>query len=125
MKSPYSDPVLINNLQSNERSISGRRINKQPDIKPVEPPTEIEIVQDNTIIGISEFSSNKKFSKAVKIVTKSIKEDEDLRRAYVANIAMAFYDECNRKGLGIAHNILHDVCNTAAEHFIDVWISSD
>ncbi len=64
-----------------------------------------------------------KISKAVKTVTKAIKEDPDFRMGYQANIAMAFVDEC--KGTvgfeNIPYDTLHQAANEAADRFLTNW----
>lgn len=61
---------------------------------------------------------------AFEVVTKAIREDDGLYATYQANIAMAFYDECHRRGqkIRISRTTLHDVSNQAAKNFLDLWV---
>jgi len=64
----------------------------------------------------------KKFKKAVKIVTKTIKKDPDLRYSYQANIAMAFVDEYDRIHKKYKNKEdIHTAANNAANNFLDLW----
>lgn len=51
---------------------------------------------------------------AVEVLCKELLKDEGYYISWKANIAMAFYDECERRG--ITH--MHDVANSAAEYFL-------
>lgn len=64
-----------------------------------------------------------KIEKAVKILTKEIRKDEDLRQSYKANIAMAFIDECNNTNgfYNTSYKRLHEAANKAAERFLNNW----
>ena len=59
----------------------------------------------------------------VKLLTKAIKKDPDLRMGYQANIAMAFVDECNgQPGFkDVPYDTLHQAANNAANRFLDNW----
>jgi hypothetical protein len=66
---------------------------------------------------------SKKISKAVKVLKKSFRKDEDYRNAWVANIAMSFVDAYNcrlqktkKKTLSVEER--HTVANEAADNFI-------
>ncbi len=62
-------------------------------------------------------------ARAVKVLTGSIREDEELRIGYQANIAMAVVDEC--KGTvgfeDIPYDTLHQAANKAADRFLTNW----
>lgn len=62
-------------------------------------------------------------AKAVKALTKAIREDEGLRISYKANIAMAFVDECaGATGFeNVPYDTLHEAANEAAERFLNNW----
>ena len=55
-------------------------------------------------------------SKAVKVLCKALNTDEDYRRSWQANIAMAFVDEHDHG----EHQSLHDVANNGAERFLNI-----
>ena len=61
------------------------------------------------------------FKKALKIVTETIKEYDDLYYGYQSNIAMACYDAIRKKGVYIPHEVLHEACNNAAKNFLNSW----
>lgn len=64
---------------------------------------------------------NKDLVRALRILTTELQEDADYRRAWTANIAMAFKDEYNRvRQDGNDFSDLHAVANNAAEHFINM-----
>lgn len=67
----------------------------------------------------------RELSAAVDLLTKTIKEDEDLRMGYRSNIAMAFVDECvGSAGFeNVPYDSLHKAANNAAERFLDNWCS--
>lgn len=59
---------------------------------------------------------------AVSVLTKHLKEDENYRMTWRANIAMAFQDEYTRhqdEPSGQKASI-HEISNKAAENFLDV-----
>ena len=60
-------------------------------------------------------------SKAYQILAKALREDPGLYYGYQSNIAMAFYDEMNKKAL-MDQASLHEVANQAAKNFLDMWI---
>lgn len=57
-------------------------------------------------------------SKAVKILVKALNSDEDYRRSWQANIAMAFKDEFNRDVKPEGRTI-HQIANVAAINFLN------
>lgn len=78
---------------------------------------------------------NQKFKNALEIVTDSIRNDKELRRAYQANIAMSFYDAM-RCGISEPRQLLleintdshqswikiHKISNQAADNFLNLWL---
>lgn len=67
---------------------------------------------------------NKTLSAAVETLIQSLIKDEDYRRSWKANIAMAFKDEFHRevtrkKSWQINSTELHNVANTAADNFLN------
>ena len=61
-------------------------------------------------------------SKAVKVLTKSIREDEELYYAYQSNIAVAFQDEFARSPLEYKNRQeIHRISNNAAKNFLNIW----
>ena len=81
---------------------------------------------------------NQEFKKAIQIVIKEIKNDEGLKQAYQANIAMSFYDAM-RSGINEPNQLLlemnaeafkhkswiqiHKISNQAAENFLNLWLN--
>jgi hypothetical protein len=64
------------------------------------------------------------FTKAVQTVTNEIKNDNELKEGYKANIAMAFKDEYARRRKeksNINYSDIHEIANKAAENFINLW----
>lgn len=61
---------------------------------------------------------------AIETLIKAIKEDEEYRRTWQANIAMAFKDEMAKWEFGTRIDMhkddLHEVANKAANNFLDV-----
>jgi len=57
---------------------------------------------------------------AVKVLVRTLRDDEGYREAWKANIAMAFYDEFNRTYPD--HNLprLHEIANEAAGNFLNL-----
>ena len=60
---------------------------------------------------------------AVGILTKALREDPGFYIAYKANIAMAFYDEVQRRNeyKTIKKIDWHELSNVAAENFMQLW----
>ncbi|MCK4359793.1 MAG: hypothetical protein KAW92_13840 [Candidatus Cloacimonetes bacterium] len=58
--------------------------------------------------------------KELDVVRKALKDDEGYYIGWQSNIAMAFVDECHRKG--IRHGKLHEAANTAAKNFLNLLI---
>lgn len=67
------------------------------------------------------------FSTALEIVRKGIREDNELRRAYDANIAMAFYDEYAKTGFcnEEQRQAIHKIANKAADNFLNLWLKPE
>lgn len=68
-----------------------------------------------------------KLQEAVKTLIEALKSDEDYRRSWSANIAMAFKDECYREfkedlytEYGDAEEEIHKIANTAADNFLNL-----
>jgi len=61
------------------------------------------------------------------VLKKRFKTDKDFRHSYVANIAMSFKDEYSRvkkrEGRPLNNEEIHEVANTAAENFLNLWLS--
>ena len=67
------------------------------------------------------------FEKAVKTVTRVIKNDKELFESYKANIAMAFKDEFAKAKIEknyINSDDLHKIANNATKNFLDLWCRS-
>ena len=62
---------------------------------------------------------------AVQHLQKVLSEDPDYRYGWQANIAMAFYDEC-QKYMGLGYNLvdadIHKIANDAANRFLDILL---
>ena len=58
---------------------------------------------------------------AINVLTDSLAEDSDYYQGWLANIAMAMYDEF--KEAGISHPQLHELCNKGAKRFLDYLIN--
>jgi hypothetical protein len=62
--------------------------------------------------------------KAVKVLTKALKDDPGFYLSYQSNIAMAFQDEWDRQAK--LHPLetadVHKVANNAAKNFLNMWI---
>ena len=95
--------IRIDNVYDGERSLIGR------------------LCDDVEYKDLPEYKEN--LSDVVKLLTKAIKDDPDLRMGYQANIAMAFVDEC--KGTigfkNIPYDTLHQAANNAADRFLNNW----
>ena len=69
--------------------------------------------------------------KAIEILCNALREDKSEGSYYYswqANIAMAFYDECNRwreknERENIPATAIHEIANTAAKYFLDLLIA--
>ncbi|MCP3685393.1 MAG: hypothetical protein GY861_22305 [bacterium] len=59
--------------------------------------------------------------KAVRILTKAIKEDPDFYYSYQANIAVAFQDEAERQNSEDPFEKIYSISNEAAKNFLDLW----
>ena len=59
-----------------------------------------------------------KLEKAVKVLTKAIKSDNELFLSYRANIAMAFVDEYRKN----PKENIYAIANRAADNFLNIWI---
>jgi len=95
--------IRIDNVANGKRNLIGR------------------LCDDVTYSDIPEYKDN--LSDAVKLLTKAIKEDPDFKLGYIANIAMAFVDECEgASGFeNVSFDTLHEAANKAAERFLDNW----
>ena len=106
--------IRIDNVKSGERNLIGRLCDalKYEDIPEYKPDLVEEPIREEVSVA-----------RAVKVLTGSILEDEDLRMGYKANIAMAFVDECKDSGgfEEIAYVTLHNAANNAAESFLNNW----
>lgn len=60
------------------------------------------------------------FKEAYETVAAEIRNDPGLWIAYQSNIAMAFKDECARRGYAFPE--LHAIANDAAINFLNQWI---
>ncbi len=60
---------------------------------------------------------NPKLKAAIRILSNELK-DPGYRQAWVANIAMAFQDECSRQKSRDSRRVRHQISNAAAENFI-------
>lgn len=62
-------------------------------------------------------------SKAVKVLTKKIREDENFRLVYKANVAMVFVDEYfSTPGFENApYDVIREIANKAADRFLNNW----
>lgn len=59
------------------------------------------------------------FQRALDIVCRVLIEDEEYRKTWPSNIAMAFKDEYMRaQGKEYCSDMLHEAANAAAKHFI-------
>jgi hypothetical protein len=73
-----------------------------------------------------------KTKEAVQILITALKEDEDYYRGWKDNIAMAFKDEVENKGLHspnpenhsilMTREMLHKIANNAADNFLQLLI---
>ena len=63
-------------------------------------------------------------SEAVKVLTDAIRNDKELYYSYQANIAMSFWDvyihNTQTKYKNKKRDI-HEIANTAAKKFLDLW----
>lgn len=73
-------------------------------------------------------NNDNKFQEAFRVLTEKFAHDPDYRRAWSANIAMAFYDEVRRDKVfasegedlsQLTHERLHKIANRAAEYFLN------
>jgi len=70
----------------------------------------------------------KEFQDALLIVRNTIKSDPEIKRGYIANIAMPFLDSeyHYRKKTGkryLNRKDKHTIANNAAVNFLDLWLS--
>jgi len=78
----------------------------------------------------NEFSNLKNkdidISDAIQILIKHLKEDNEYRQGWIANIAMAMYDVFNENEWddGKKNSSLHEQCNKGAENFINLLIKN-
>ncbi len=65
---------------------------------------------------------NANFKAALKVVKEAIAEDKELRYAYQANIAMAFYDAYrNDKNKSKKLSVILKIANEVADNFLTLW----
>ena len=63
------------------------------------------------------------FQKAIKLVRETIAGDKELRKTYLANIAMAFYDAYKADG-GKKYKttaLIAAIAHEAADNFLTTW----
>ena len=65
-----------------------------------------------------------KLEKAVKVLTKAIKSDNELFLSYRANIAMAFVDEYDNTAKDNRIGDIPEIANAAAINFLNIWIKT-
>jgi len=63
---------------------------------------------------------------AVEKITTEIINDDELRKGYQANIAMAFYDEYKKQAeardyIDLGKLDMHEIANKAADNFLKLW----
>ncbi len=90
----------------------------------VRPPELKKISPRIDKVDVKEPEKQSEVSYAVEVLTKAISRDEDFRRSYRANIAMAFVDEMiddKREEAFIPFDILHNIAGRAADRFLDNW----
>ena len=62
------------------------------------------------------------FQKAIKLVRETIAGDKELRKTYLANIAMAFYDAYrNNPSKSKKLSVIANIANEAADNFLTMW----
>ncbi len=89
--------------------------------------TELENKGNPIILGtggeIKDFNQTV-LTESVKILTKALREDPGLYISYQANIAMAFVDEFKSRNSNeeFIDCDIHEVANTAAKNFLNLWI---
>jgi hypothetical protein len=78
----------------------------------------------NDILNKTTFDTRSELTDAMKLVRKHLKEDDEYRQGWVANIAMAMYDVFDENGWDDGDGILtlNKLCNMGAERFIDLLI---
>jgi len=66
-------------------------------------------------------------TQAIETLYKTLQKDEGYRQAWVANIAMSFKDECQKKFERTLYteykdtpDIIHKIANTSAQNFINL-----
>ena len=65
-----------------------------------------------------------KLSEAMIVLKEALLTNDDYRLGWKANLAMAYYDETMRQGIGISHGEIHRISNKAADNFIKLLTSS-
>lgn len=62
------------------------------------------------------------FGIALNYVSNKLRKDAELKRTYIDNIAMSFYDEFNKQrsddGYYVTKKEAHEIANNAAENFM-------
>ena len=68
-----------------------------------------------------------KLKQAAETLVEALKTDEDYRRSWQSNIAMAFKDECHRQlkeslytEFGDAEEEMHEIANQASNNFLNL-----
>lgn len=61
---------------------------------------------------------SEELKRAIDLLCRELKADPAYHYAWQANIAMAVYDECHRRG--IEHTRLHQACNDGAIYFLNM-----
>jgi len=82
---------------------------------------------DLEVVIINNKNMKRKLKKAVKTLSRALRNDPDYFRAYQANIAMQFKDEYSRKKIEknygyINNEDIHKIANKAATSFLELLI---
>jgi hypothetical protein len=90
---------------------------------------QLESALNSFFAAKQEKHKENKLKEAVETLTKALKEDEEYRRSWSANIAMNFKDEYwkiyNFDGASENEFIeIHEIANNAAENFLDLLCSA-
>lgn len=99
-----------------------------------QPPVALYTVKDDGEPHLDCFEDKNEpvnFTKlAVGYLCERLSKDEDLRRGYIANIAIAFQDQFEKQSCQISEDertvhsdMLHEISNRAAENFINLLIN--
>jgi hypothetical protein len=63
-----------------------------------------------------------RLKKAIKVLSKSLREDKEFYYGYQSNIAMCFVDEAKKQRTRDSYKKLHNVANEAAKNFLNLLI---